>query len=989
MRLTPAKVAKGVLGKKAGRVVFKGKRTHVFSTDDPSICIRVVLCSSEKEALAVCEAYQQMDAWELGPPVFEVSTRGNWAVVRHEQEVSDLQHALHAPQQFDITPPLLRFALDACAAQWVLGGPSANLNPSNIGILSNGQWALLDLSPAPQPVGLTRYGWWVNTMLAVGSQHPSQSSSSVLGYVGRLDGSGMLKYIEFLQSATSTIPAGAGTMTVPQIVRQMGSPHAPVLTPKEVSAFKSAIGSNRARGRSGGCSRMRSGGKAAGRVGKVAKRAWNAVADWLEQLMGLYVQNGDFPVPPLSPGDRPVTRALRQQRQLALEAMRDDVDRIGRSTKCAPGFRRHPTTKHCVPAGAVTGDYRHLDQLAYPDAPIDSEAFLRHVSMRLEAYGLSMPLPPAAGTGCGKPRPDKGYSLQPYQAVLGALIAPVSPIRKLLAVASTGAGKTCMMAAILRNWLIVPGALPPFRKGSYIRYHAEQEGKPHVYVVVPTETQATNFVQQLAEDCQGPIQLVARRALVWDTPNGKFKKGCALKPTVMKSLLRSMNIFVYSYVSFSNRVSGKTKDKEVNLKKSTSLVLMDEVHNLTQDHPSLKAASRALGKAGNACTMVGFTATPILDSPWDLHALATVFAANPPTKREYSSFFETNLETGVTSLTTNPEKRAKFAQMWRGCLTLYDNANDHHLFPRYDSPVVVEVAPSKQQIDKVAKSKKGTLGNDKLARLDARLSNTDIFYCKDVPAVVRTMKTRAPKIAKAVAHVKSCMEKKEKVLVYTDQNMTGAQLLLEGLLAGGVPPRGIGLLGYTPCQASTLKLYKSQVLLGEKAALDAFNRDELTVCIMSKKYAEGINFKKVEHMVFVDGVESSSRLEQVLGRARRLCSHAGLDTPRWKITLTVFATSSLVQHMATTILSARGKGAAKEYFFRRTRRTKSAIQPVTPAVTQADAEGGLLHLTDRKRFEAAHAQMVSFREVLQTMATQSLDCAVSKTRTGAPYCIKK
>jgi hypothetical protein len=72
--------------------------------------------------------------------------------------------------------------------------------------------------------------------------------------------------------------------------------------------------------------------------------------------------------------------------------------------------------------------------------------------------------------------------------------------------------------------------------------------------------------------------------------------------------------------------------------------------------------------------------------------------------------------------------------------------------------------------------------------------------------------------------------------------------------------------------------------------LAAFNSPEnatghlIPVIILTSKYAEGVNFKGVRAIHFVEQQPKIGRFEQIVGRARRVCSHSELQFPnQWTV----------------------------------------------------------------------------------------------------------
>lgn len=296
-----------------------------------------------------------------------------------------------------------------------------------------------------------------------------------------------------------------------------------------------------------------------------------------------------------------------------------------------------------------------------------------YVEKRIRDLKLIMPpVPKEKGALC---KLDKSnLKLFPYQIVSTVLGSPYSPLSKLLVIASTGTGKSCILVGIAN-------------------YHVVQEKKHGIIFVGATEALYTNFIKQSLE-CPGHMKTLAAQHGWTNSKNTEH----------VHEFTKFMKKYIYpvDYTQFANMLSGKYKKYqgvgggggELSTLKN-KVVLFDEVHYLVDSISStsftptyermpqnwqtnLKQMYTLLSTPDNpyleGSLIVGATATPMTQSIMEYFALVNMFAIKPFSKDELKSVLKNvnKVEQGLSPENTLDKCIDKFKPIIRDSVTVYN-----------------------------------------------------------------------------------------------------------------------------------------------------------------------------------------------------------------------------------------------------------------------------------------------------------------------------
>lgn len=225
------------------------------------------------------------------------------------------------------------------------------------------------------------------------------------------------------------------------------------------------------------------------------------------------------------------------------------------------------------------------------------------VRRRVESFHAG-PVSPDAPSSCGTGFP---LVLGPTQLVPKALIAPGSPLHRLIVVQPPGSGKTCSMLEVLSN----------FKDDE--SYDIALVGDADVFM----------SIRQGLESCPNPGG--GPCALHSDAKSEYLAGGAATCHDDDAPKLKA-RVYWMTYKLLAKYLAREHHCKSQ--RGNNLLVIMDEVHQLVaagrrHHHDSSSYVAKRLSSAGDSIGsaqlyVVGYTATPILDDPVQVVRLATI-----------------------------------------------------------------------------------------------------------------------------------------------------------------------------------------------------------------------------------------------------------------------------------------------------------------------------------------------------------------------------
>lgn len=459
------------------------------------------------------------------------------------------------------------------------------------------------------------------------------------------------------------------------------------------------------------------------------------------------------------------------------------------------------------------------------------------------------------------------YELQIPQKFLADFINPKTPYTGILVYHKIGGGKTCVAVNLAEG----------FKKHKKI------------VVVLPASLKG-NFRTELRTPCAGNNYLTAddRTKL-----RGLLPTDPAYKDIIKKSDAKIDKYYtIYSYNKFVNLI----KNKQMSLK--NTLLIIDEVHNMISETGTYyENIYDLVMSAPKDFRLVLMSATPIFDKPIEVALTINLLNRNNqmPTGAE---FYDTFLETIHTSKGINYEVKNMdiFKSYVRGYISYYRGA-PAHVFPvtelhfvkchmsdsqyKIYKKIVKEESSEHKEITETSDISNSfyigtrmvsnfTYPNEKINRdgwdslEDSDLSSTNI-------------KEYSPKFAKILRKIKRC---DGTVFVYSNFKEFGGikpfVRLLEHHHFKNYDINGIGKKRFAVWSGDQHPEYKENIKT-------IFNKKEnkdgslIKIIIGSSSIKEGVTLLRVQEVHIIEPYWNWSRMEQIMGRAIRFCSHKDVE----------------------------------------------------------------------------------------------------------------
>lgn len=443
----------------------------------------------------------------------------------------------------------------------------------------------------------------------------------------------------------------------------------------------------------------------------------------------------------------------------------------------------------------------------------------------------------------------KKYTLQPHQLLASAIINPKTDYLGILLYYGIGAGKTCASIQIAEGWI---------KKG----YKA--------VVVVPASLKG-NYRDELRTMCTGSKYITdAERKNI-------------TKETIDKSNKRiDENYNIYSYNKFMTLAA----EKKISLKKS--ILIIDEVQNLISENGSYYKILYSFIKSSPESTrIVLLSATPIFDKPSEI-ALTLNLLPLPkmlPTGREFNKTFIDEDEFINRKLFRDSIK--DFISYYRGAPPeTYPKKIINYVKCKMSDFQYKSYLTALDTIEKTTRLqpfKDGDIGFlPPTFYLNLRILSNIAYPNKGIgddgfksftPKMMENVKEYSIKFYKILNKINQC---DGTVFVYSGFKGTGGLepfiKLLEYNGYKNYKDFGEGEKRFAVWSGDEKNEYREEF---KNIFNDAKNVDgkKIKIVLGSPAVKEGVSFKRVKQAHILEPYWNMSRLEQVIGRTVRFCSH--------------------------------------------------------------------------------------------------------------------
>lgn len=452
------------------------------------------------------------------------------------------------------------------------------------------------------------------------------------------------------------------------------------------------------------------------------------------------------------------------------------------------------------------------------------------------------------------------YTLQLPQEFLAAYINPDTPYKKILIYHKIGGGKTCAAITI-----------------------AEQFKNIKTIVVVLPAFLINNFRNELRSRCTGDnyINDTERQILLDNKPNHP-----AYIDVIEKSDRRIDKYYnVYSYNKFVEALENKS------MKLINTILIIDEVQNMISEKGVYyEQLYKAVRKAPRDFRLVIMSGTPIFDKPAELSLTLNLLLDEPIATGDdfYAEYLDIRKRVnGVVEYKIKNEDQLKL--MLKGRVSYYAGAPSY-VFPKTRIQFV-KCTMSKLQlrmytyIAKIEHTKIDPIKSELTNRYYSGTRSCSNFaypdlthYSKmtDADFTLSKLPLYSGKYSKIINHVSKASGT---IFIYSNfRKMGGLQSLARALRVNGFgdyATEGAGINRFAVWSGRETTAYRDLIR-------SVFNRrdnvdgSQIKIVLGSPSIREGVSLLRLSEIHIVEPYWNMSRIEQVMGRGIRFCSHADL-----------------------------------------------------------------------------------------------------------------
>ena len=477
------------------------------------------------------------------------------------------------------------------------------------------------------------------------------------------------------------------------------------------------------------------------------------------------------------------------------------------------------------------------------------------------------------------------YTLQQPQKFLAAYLNPNTPYKKVLIYHKIGGGKTCAAISIAENF----------------------KTEKKIYVVLPAFL-INGFRNELRTKCGQNAYLTddERQMLNLNKPTSSQYK--AIIAFSNKRIDEYYNI--YSYNKFIRGLENNT------IKLTNCLLVIDEIQNMISESGIYyETLWKAIRKASKDLRLVLMSATPIFDKAVELALIFNLLLDDMqiPTGDD---FYDRYLDIGNTEITL--KNTDEFKKYIKGYVSYYAGAPSY-VFPKTTIHIVKCQMSDLQlrmytYIAKIEKTNIDWIKSELTNRYYSGTRSCSNFAYPDITHYSKISDSEfklgklgkySTKYVKIINHIKKV---NGTIFIYSNfRKMGGIQSLARALRLNGYKDYatiGEGQNRFAIWSAKETSAYKDlvRVIFNSKKNIDG---SQIKIILGSPSIREGVSLLRLSEIHILEPYWNMSRIEQVMGRGIRFCSHADLPIRERHVNVYIYISihKSLVESVDQTILN--------------------------------------------------------------------------------------
>jgi superfamily II DNA or RNA helicase len=470
----------------------------------------------------------------------------------------------------------------------------------------------------------------------------------------------------------------------------------------------------------------------------------------------------------------------------------------------------------------------------------------------------------------------KKFTFQLPQLFVSNFINPKTNNKSILLYHKIGAGKTCAAVQIAEQW----------------------KDKKQI-IMICSASLVGNFYKELRSECTDDIYIsnIERNKLKsLDIISDEYK-------SLIKLINQRINKFykIYSYNKFVNLIN----DKKIKL--DNTLLIIDEVQNIVSEHGSYyQIILNAIKEAPNDIRIVIMSATPIFDKPMELGLTINLLRPNeelPIGIKFNEKYIDYKIKNNKPHY--NIKNKDDLRLKLNGLISYYQGA-PFFVFPERIQRII-KCPMSKYQYEcyKVVQEREGEINKLDLLKLPKNffigsriisniafpnllVNKTGLDALTNNHMNLENLETYSCKFYKII---KKLLKSLGTSFIYSNfkeyGGLTSFVKILEYYGYSNFLDNGEGKNRYAIWSGDESLEQKDRIRDIFNLKLNE-NGSKIKIILGSPAIKEGVSLLRVRNVHIIEPYWNMSRLEQVIGRAIRFCSHKDVDVNKRKVKVYIY-----------------------------------------------------------------------------------------------------
>ena len=471
--------------------------------------------------------------------------------------------------------------------------------------------------------------------------------------------------------------------------------------------------------------------------------------------------------------------------------------------------------------------------------------------------------------------PNK-FTYQMPQLFVSNYISPDTNNKGILLYHKIGAGKTCAAVLIAEQW----------------------KNKREVIFICPASL-VSNFYKEIRSECTGDAYMTKKER----EELNKMSVSSNEYRDKIKSINKKIdeNYSIYSYNKFVSLVNNKK------IKLENTILIIDEVQNIVSEYGSYyQIIMDVINKAPASLRVVIMSATPIFDKPMELGLTLNLLRPKElfPVGQKFNDRY-INYEVKNNKPTYNIINENDLRLKLNGLVSYYQGAPSYVFPERIDKIVYCPMTKYQYSCYKVVQDREGEINKLDLLKLPSnffigsRIISNIAYPNKLVNE--RGLNALTPRLMKLenlkeystkyYEIMKRVLKSSGTVFIYSNFKEYGGLITLIKILEN---------YGYTNFSKTGPGKSRYAVWSGDESMelkermRDVFNTksnengSKIKIILGSPAIKEGVSLLRVRSVHIMEPYWNMSRLEQVIGRAIRFCSHKDVEPDKRRVKVYIY-----------------------------------------------------------------------------------------------------